>query len=67
MANGRMPEIFTEQDLQRINAALLQLDQANEVIEAATQAGIDVEQFRERAKANREQLLRIKNTFFPGR
>lgn len=60
-------QIFTEEDLQRINSALAQLDQANEVIDMATQAGIDVEQFKERARTNREQLLRIKNTFFPGR
>lgn len=59
--------LFTEADLQRINQALSQLDEAQQVIDAATQAGIDVTSFSDRAKQNRESLLRIKNTFFPGR
>lgn len=60
-------KLFTEADLQRINQALSQLDEAQQVIDAATQAGIDVKSFSDRAKKNREALLRIKNTFFPGR
>lgn len=67
MPNGRRPEVLTEEDLGRINTALEQLDVANEIIEQATQAGIDVNEFRERAKQSKDQLLRIKNTFFPGR
>lgn len=59
--------LFTEADLQRINQALSQLEEAQQVIDAATQAGIDVTSFSDRAKQNRESLLRIKNTFFPGR
>jgi hypothetical protein len=67
MANGKPTEVLSEQDLARINTALGQLDRANQVIDMATQAGLDVNTFKERAKTSRDQLLRIKNTFFPGR
>lgn len=66
MANGK-PQVLTEQDLARINTALGQLDRADEVIDMATRSGIDVSTFKDRAKTSREQLLKIKNTFFPGR
>ncbi len=63
----RPQDLFTEQDLQRINEALAQLDTAQEIIEMGKQAGLDVEQQEERAREQRNQLLRLKNTFFPGR
>lgn len=67
MANGNQPQVLTEQDLARINTALASLDRADQVIDMATRAGIDVNTFKDRAKTSKEQLLRIKNTFFPGR
>lgn len=67
MANGKSLQVLTEQDLARINTALGSLEQADQVIDMATRAGIDVNTFKERAKTSKEQLLRIKNTFFPGR
>lgn len=67
MANGNQAPILTESDLGRINTALGQLQRADEVIDMATRAGIDVKQFADRSKQSKDQLLRIKNTFFPGR
>lgn len=67
MANGKENQVLTEQDLSRINTALGQLQRAKEVIDMASRAGIDVSPFKDRAKTSEEQLLRIKNTFFPGR
>lgn len=67
MANGKPDQVLTEQDLQRINTALGQLDRAKQVIDMATSAGIDVSTFKDRASTSRDQLLKIKNTFFPGR
>lgn len=66
MANGNN-QVLNEQDLGRINTALGQLQRAEEVIDMATRAGIDVATFKDRAKTSKDQLLRIKNTFFPGR
>lgn len=67
MANGKDNEVLTEQDLTRINSALTALEKADRVIDMATRAGIDVTMQRDRAKTSRDQLLRIKNSFFPGR
>jgi DNA-binding phage protein len=66
MANGKQ-DVLSEQDLSRINTALTQLERAKQVIDLATQAGLDVQALDERHKSSRDQLLRIKNTFFPGR
>lgn len=65
MANG--PQVLDENDLNRIQNALQQSERAEQIIELAQQAGLDVEQQKERNKRARDQLLRIKNTFFPGR
>lgn len=67
MANGNRPQIFGEEDLQRIEQSLAELDAAREVIELGKQAGLPMEQFEERQRDARDKLLRIKNTFFPGR
>ena len=67
MANGNGPKVLGESDLARMNSAIQQLNQADELIAMAKQAGIDVSNFEPRAKQSREQLLRMKNTFFPGR
>ncbi len=57
---------LTETDLTDINRALARLDDAEGLITKAQQAGIDVAPFRERASANRDRLLKIKQSFFPG-
>lgn len=61
------PQVLGEADLERIQSGLTQAEQALNIIEQAEQAGIDVSQQKERAKQSRDRLLRIKNTFFPGR
>lgn len=61
------PQVLNEDDLQRIQTGIQQAEQAEAIIELAEQAGIDVSNQKERAKNARNQLLRIKNTFFPGR
>lgn len=60
-------ELFGEADLERINQGLERLDQARQILDLAKQAGLDVAEQEQRAKDSREQLLRLKNTFFPGR
>lgn len=65
MANG--PQVLNEDDLTRIQDGISKAEQAEQIIDMAEQAGIDVTQQKERAKKARDQLLRIKNTFFPGR
>jgi hypothetical protein len=67
MANGNQNQVLSETDLTRINQALAQLDRADQVIDMANRAGIPVDQFQKDAKDRRDKLLRIKNTFFPGR
>lgn len=60
------PNPLTEGDLEDINKALATAQDAQELIEMAAQAGIDVEAFRQRARDARDRLLRVKQTFFPG-
>lgn len=67
MATPKTPEVLGEADLARINDALGKLSMAENVIDKATQAGLDVSTFKDRARTSKDQLLRIKNTFFPGR
>lgn len=57
---------LTETDLADINRALKRLDDAEGLIAKAQQAGIDVTPFRERASENRDRLMKIKQSFFPG-
>lgn len=61
------PNPLTEQDFDDINRALDTAKDAQELIEKAAQAGIDVEVFRQRARDARDRLLRVKQTFFPGK
>lgn len=60
------PNPLTEQDLERINTGLAQAREAQELIDMASRAGIDVEEFRVRARDSQEKLLRMKQVFFPG-
>lgn len=57
---------LTEQDLEEINRALETATDAQSLIDQAARAGLDVEEFRARARDARDRLLRIKQTFFPG-
>jgi len=60
-------EVLTESDLQRINDALDRLESAQLTIDKAQEAGFDFSRQRERVQEARGRLLRIKQTFFPGR
>lgn len=57
---------LVEKDLDDINTRLDQLIQADEQIKLAEQAGMDVSALKETARTQRNQLLRIKQTYFPG-
>lgn len=61
------PQPLTETDLDDINKALVSAEDAQRLIEQASQAGIDVAAFTERTRTARDKLLRIKQTFFPGK
>lgn len=68
MANGNnLPPVLGENDLSRINTGIENLNAADAVIEMAKRAGIPVSDFETKSRTQREQLLKIKNTFFPGR
>lgn len=62
MANGPL----TETDLADINANLERLQLAESEIKRAEAAGIDVSQFRKQTNESRAQLLKIKQSYFPG-
>lgn len=57
---------LTPQDLETINLNLAQLTDAEEQIRQAEQAGLDVSDFKTRARDQRVQLLKLKQTYFPG-
>lgn len=61
------PEVLNEDDLTKLQSAIQKAERAEQIAEMAEQAGLDVTQQKQRAKETRDQLLRIKNTFFPGR
>lgn len=58
---------LTENDLTEINRKLAELDQADALIEQSIRGGIDMTEQRKRSRELREQLLRLKQSFFPGR
>jgi len=60
-------KLFNEDDLDRINTGLARLDVARSLIDQAKQAGFDVGNQERQATEQRDRLLKIKNTFFPGR
>jgi len=60
-------EPLTETDLEDINRALSRLDDAETLMVKAQTAGIDIEAFRQKARENKDRLLAIKQSFFPGR
>lgn len=55
-----------DEDLTQIQTNLDKLALAEDEIKLAEQAGLDVSQFRETARTQRAQLLKIKQTYFPG-
>ncbi len=64
MANG---EVFTDADLDQIKEGLARLDDADELIAQAQRAGIDTEEFSKSSRNGRDQLLKLKQAFFPGK
>lgn len=60
-------QIQSEENFQRISAGIEAADQAQEVIDLAKQAGLPVDEQDRRNKETKAQLLKLKNTFFPGR
>ena len=60
------PNPLTPEDLDAINTGLERAREAQELIDMAQRAGIDVEEFRVRAREAQERLIRVKQTFFPG-
>lgn len=58
---------LTETDLEDLDKALRDSKDADELIEAAQRAGLDVSVHRDRNREARERLVRIKTTFFPGK
>lgn len=56
-----------DKDLQEIELRLTQLLQADEQIKLAERAGLDVDTQKESARTLRNQLLKIKQTYFPGK
>lgn len=57
---------LTAQDLTDLKKALDDSRDADELIEMAQRAGLDVKVFQTRNREARERLTRIKTTFFPG-
>ena len=62
-----MANPLTENDLDQINSNLIQLKVADEQIKLAQQAGLDVTGLKDTANSQRSQLLKLKQTYFPGK
>lgn len=58
---------LTETDLSEINRRLGELDEADRLIEQSIRGGIDMSEQQKRARELRDQLQRLKQSFFPGR
>jgi hypothetical protein len=63
MANGPLGE----EDLESINTALREIEEAEGIINQAKAAGIDLTRQEGEARETKAKLLRIKQAFFPGR
>ncbi len=63
MTNGPLKE----SDLDQINGALAEIEDAERIIAQAKQAGIPLDAQENQARETKEKLLRIKQAFFPGR
>lgn len=62
---SRPPSPLTTEDRERIDEAIAQLTEVDQLIDLATRAGIDVEAARTRARTTREQLRKMRQVFFP--
>lgn len=58
--------ILSNLDLDQIKAQIANLDKADAEIRRAKSAGIDVSSQEQESKTARQQLLQIKNAYFPG-
>lgn len=65
MPNPQGP--LTDADLQEITRRLSELDEADRLIEQSIRGGIDMVEQQKRSRELRDQLQRIKQSFFPGR
>ena len=61
------PGPLGDRDLDDIRLQMKNLEEAERQIEKAMNAGLDVTAQRAQAKQLREQLTRIKQTYFPGK
>lgn len=66
MTTERRP-VLDEDDLQRINDALAQIEDVQDVLLRAKEAQIDVSREESELQQLRQRLLAIKRAFFPGR
>lgn len=63
-----MPEpLLDEEDLEVLNEALLRLEENEENLNRAEQAGIEIGAIRLRFEDDKAKIRRIKTAFFPGR
>jgi len=60
-------EPLTEADLTEIKNRLGDLDRADAIIAKLARAGVDVTQQQQTSREQREQLLKLRQAFFPGR
>lgn len=58
---------LTEKDLTELNARLDDLRRAEALIQQAIRGGIEMTDQQRQVRDLREQLLRLKQAFFPGR
>jgi len=59
--------LLDEEDLSVLDEALQRLEENEENLARAEQAGIDISPVRQRFDASKAQIRRIKTAFFPGR
>ncbi len=58
---------LNDNDLNRINQSLDELNRAEQLIQTAKRGGIDVTAHEEKARETKARLLKMKQAFFPGR
>ena len=58
---------FTEEDLTELNGRLEDVKAAEVLLDQSTRAGIDMSAQITRVKELKDQLLKIKQSFWPGR
>lgn len=66
MANG-VQNPLGEDDLEAINQQLQNITEVENLMRKARSAGIDLGDREEQLREDRARLLKIKQTFFPGR